>query len=231
MTAGGPEQRLELVYRQRPTPDGPHPGERLATSKRHERETLDSSARDSTPGTPGLKQAVELELSHENARPLAHLFESLQVQRLVVGELDDSDAWSELRGRGSRNGRLPGPGSAQNDGQPSPTNCPDQPANEARTGKVCHCLSAPHRARASAVAWCLKRRRGQAMMNEDTFNREVRKFLKQVGVTSQREIERAVRRSAEAGQLTGNEKLKATARVQIEGIGLDHLVEVDIALS
>ncbi len=60
-------------------------------------------------------------------------------------------------------------------------------------------------------------------MNEDTFNREVRKFLKQVGVTSQREIERAVRRAAEAGQLTGNEKLKATARVQIEGIGLDHL--------
>ncbi len=69
------------------------------------------------------------------------------------------------------------------------------------------------------------------MMNEDTFNREVRKFLKQVGVTSQREIERAVRRAAEAGLLTGNEKLKATARVQIEGIGLDHLVEVDIALS
>ncbi len=68
-------------------------------------------------------------------------------------------------------------------------------------------------------------------MNEDTFNREVRKFLKQVGVTSQREIERAVRRAAEAGLLTGNEKLKAPARVQIEGIGLDHLVEVDIALT
>ena len=31
------------------------------------------------------------------------------------------------------------------------------------------------------------------MMNEDVFNREVRKFLRQVGVTSQREIERAVR--------------------------------------
>ncbi len=69
------------------------------------------------------------------------------------------------------------------------------------------------------------------MMNEDTFNREVRRFLKQVGVTSQREIERAGRRAAEAGQLTGNEKLKATARVQIEGIGLDHRVEGDIALS
>ncbi len=77
----------------------------------------------------------------------------------------------------------------------------------------------------------LKRRADQAMMNEDTFNGDVRKFLKQVGVTSQREIERAVRRAVEAGQLTGNEKLKATARVQIEAIGLDHRVEGDIALS
>ncbi len=54
----------------------------------------------------------KLELSHENARALAHLFESLQVQRLVVGELDDPDTRSEQRDRGSRNGRLPGPGSA-----------------------------------------------------------------------------------------------------------------------
>ncbi len=37
-------------------------------------------------------------------------------------------------------------------------------------------------------------------MNEDTFNIEVRKFLKQVGVTSQREIENAVRREVEAGR-------------------------------
>ncbi len=38
-------------------------------------------------------------------------------------------------------------------------------------------------------------------MNEDTFNIEVRKFLKQLGVTSQREIESAVRRAVEAGRL------------------------------
>ncbi len=68
-------------------------------------------------------------------------------------------------------------------------------------------------------------------MNEDTFNIEVRKFLKQVGVTSQREIENAVRREVEAGRLKGGEKLKATARVQIEVIGLDHRVEGEIALS
>ena len=60
---------------------------------------------------------------------------------------------------------------------------------------------------------------------------QVRKFLKQVGVTSQREIESAVRRAVESGRLKGGEKLKTTARVQIEGIGLDHLVEGEIALS
>jgi hypothetical protein len=68
-------------------------------------------------------------------------------------------------------------------------------------------------------------------MNEDTFNIEVRKFLKQVGVTAQREIESAVRGAVEAGRLRGDEKLKTSARVQIEGIGLDHRVEGEIALS
>ncbi len=39
-------------------------------------------------------------------------------------------------------------------------------------------------------------------MNEDTFNIEVRSFLEQVGVSSQREIERAVRRAIDSGRLT-----------------------------
>ena len=68
-------------------------------------------------------------------------------------------------------------------------------------------------------------------MNEDRFNIEVRRFLKQVGVSSQREIENAVRRAIDSGRLKGGEKLKATARVQIEGIGLDHRVEGEITLS
>ncbi len=62
----------------------------------------------------------------------------------------------------------------------------------------------------------------EVVMNEETFNIEVRKFLKQVGVTSQREIESAVRRALEAGRLEGDEKLKVSARIQIEPIGLDH---------
>ena len=42
-------------------------------------------------------------------------------------------------------------------------------------------------------------------MNEDALNTSVRKFLKQVGVTSQREIEKAVRDAVSAGRLKGDE--------------------------
>jgi hypothetical protein len=68
-------------------------------------------------------------------------------------------------------------------------------------------------------------------MNEDQFNIEGRKFLKEVGITSQREIERAVRKAIASDQIEGKEKLKVSARIQIERIGLDHKVESEIALS
>lgn len=60
---------------------------------------------------------------------------------------------------------------------------------------------------------------------------EVRKFLKKVGVTSQREIEKAVREAIQSGKLTGNEKLKARMKLQVEGINLELVIEDDIALS
>jgi hypothetical protein len=69
------------------------------------------------------------------------------------------------------------------------------------------------------------------MMNEDTFNMEVRKFLKKVGVTSQREMEKAVREAMQAGSLVGNEKLKARMKLEVEGLNLDLVIEDDIALS
>jgi hypothetical protein len=68
-------------------------------------------------------------------------------------------------------------------------------------------------------------------MNEDRFNIEVRKFLKEVGVTTQREIEHAVRKAIASGQLEGDEKLKVSARIRIVRIALDHRVEGEIALS
>ena len=68
-------------------------------------------------------------------------------------------------------------------------------------------------------------------MNEDTFNMEVRKFLKKVGVTSQREIENAVREAMKAGLLAGNERLKARIKLEVERINLELVIEDAIALS
>jgi hypothetical protein len=68
------------------------------------------------------------------------------------------------------------------------------------------------------------------MMDEDRFNMEVRKFLKVVGVTSQREIEKAVRAALDAKRLSGRETLKAKVVLSIEAIGLAHTIEGDIAL-
>ena len=56
-------------------------------------------------------------------------------------------------------------------------------------------------------------------MNEDTFNMSVRKFLKKVGVTSQREIEQAVRDAVESGKLTSG-TLPAKATFTIGGVNL-----------
>ena len=62
-------------------------------------------------------------------------------------------------------------------------------------------------------------------MNEDTFNIEVRKFLKVVGITSQREIELAVRKAIEAGKLKGNATLEAKMVLTIPGLGLEHHID------
>jgi ribosomal protein L1 len=58
-------------------------------------------------------------------------------------------------------------------------------------------------------------------MNPDTFNMSIRKFLKMVGVNSQREIEAAVERAMAAGKLKGAETLNATMRLTVDGVGVD----------
>lgn len=68
-------------------------------------------------------------------------------------------------------------------------------------------------------------------MNEDVFNMEVRKFLKKVGVTAQREIEKAVRDAIAAGKLGGSESVKARMTLTIEGLEISHEVDGEIALS
>ena len=56
-------------------------------------------------------------------------------------------------------------------------------------------------------------------MNEEEFNVSIRKFLKKVGITSQREIEQAVRAAVSAGRLKGNEALPAKVTLSIDGSG------------
>ena len=67
-------------------------------------------------------------------------------------------------------------------------------------------------------------------MNEDQFNLSLRKFLKEVGVTSQRVIENAVRDAVKSGRLAGNEMLRARMTLEVEGIAIRHVVEGEIAL-
>lgn len=67
-------------------------------------------------------------------------------------------------------------------------------------------------------------------MNEDKFNIELRKFLKKLGITSQREIETAVRDAVKNGKLTGNESLPVKAKVTIEPLGMETVVDGEIDL-
>ena len=67
-------------------------------------------------------------------------------------------------------------------------------------------------------------------MNVDMVNMEIRKFLKKVGVTSQREIERALQEAIDAGHLKGNEVLTATMTLEIKELGLVHTVDGEMAL-
>jgi hypothetical protein len=67
-------------------------------------------------------------------------------------------------------------------------------------------------------------------MNEDAFNVSLRKFLKKVGITSQREIEQAVRATLAGGKLKGNEALPAKVTLTLAGIGLSVEIEGDVEL-
>jgi hypothetical protein len=67
-------------------------------------------------------------------------------------------------------------------------------------------------------------------MNEDVFNTSIRKFLKTLGVSAQREIEKAVRAALAEGRLKGGETLAARATVTVTAVGLTHEVKGEIEL-
>ena len=67
-------------------------------------------------------------------------------------------------------------------------------------------------------------------MNEERFNMNMRRYLKKVGITSQREIENAVRDAIANGKLKGNETLTANVRLEIGDVNLTVDIDGDIGL-
>jgi Family of unknown function (DUF6494) len=68
-------------------------------------------------------------------------------------------------------------------------------------------------------------------MNEDRFNMDIRKFLKVVGVTSQREIETAVRDALAQGRLVESALLKPRVTLSIPELGIEHVVDGEIGMT
>jgi hypothetical protein len=68
-------------------------------------------------------------------------------------------------------------------------------------------------------------------MDEDALNQSIRKFLKMVGIRSQREIEQAVARAIEARTIAGAESFPATMTLKVHGLALDITFESDIDLA
>ena len=62
-------------------------------------------------------------------------------------------------------------------------------------------------------------------MNEEIFNISVRKFLKKVGITAQREIEQAVRSAIVSGRIKPGEAVPAKATLVLDGVGLTLAIE------
>jgi len=67
-------------------------------------------------------------------------------------------------------------------------------------------------------------------MDQETFNLSIRKFLKMVGVNSQREIEQAVQKALDARRIAGDETLAAKVTLEIPSLGVKVPFEGEIKL-
>ena len=67
-------------------------------------------------------------------------------------------------------------------------------------------------------------------MDEEAFNISIRKFLKMVGVSSQREIERAVQQAMAAGTIAGTETLPASMTLEIGKLKLSVKFDGEVRL-
>jgi hypothetical protein len=81
----------------------------------------------------------------------------------------------------------------------------------------------------AAIGGCIVEKGGT--VDEELFNMSVRKFLKKLGVTAQREIELAVREQLQCGDLRGDETLDATATVTVAGLSRDVVITGQISLA
>ena len=67
-------------------------------------------------------------------------------------------------------------------------------------------------------------------MDQETFNLSIRKFLKMVGVNSQREIEQAVQKALQTQKISGTETLQAKMTLEIPALGLKVPFDAEIKL-
>ncbi|WP_290653491.1 DUF6494 family protein [Aquisalimonas sp.] len=68
-------------------------------------------------------------------------------------------------------------------------------------------------------------------MSDDALNMQIRKCLKQFGVTSQQEIERALGAALESGKLGGNETLTVRMTLEVDGLDLRHTISGELDLN
>ena len=70
-----------------------------------------------------------------------------------------------------------------------------------------------------------------AVLDEEKFNLEIRKFLKVVGITSQREIEKAIREAVAAGRLGPGSTVAAKVTLQLPELGIEQVISEDLKLA
>ena len=67
-------------------------------------------------------------------------------------------------------------------------------------------------------------------MDEDNLNLEIRKFLKQVGISSQREIEKYIRKKFSEGNIKIGESIKVSMNLSSEDRELNHIINEDLKI-
>jgi hypothetical protein len=70
-----------------------------------------------------------------------------------------------------------------------------------------------------------------AVLDEEKFNLEIRKFLKVVGITSQREIEKAIREAVAAGRLGPGSTVAAKVTLQLPELGIEQVISEELKLA